>query len=294
MDKPLLSIIILTYKCRDVFKVALDSVLTSVVNFNYEIIIVDNGSEDGTVEMLENNYLNSQDKKINITLIKNTNEGFAKGNNRGLLVRQGEYVLFLNPDTKLMPNTLQVMMDFMRQNPGVGVSTCKLITADGTLDRACRRSFPSPLKSFFRLSGLSLVFPNSKIFSGYNLSFENPDNQLEIDSCSGAFALLSPECINSIKGFDENYFMYGEDLDLCMRAKLAGFRVVYYPHTYAYHYRGQSSKGSKKVIYAFHEAMWIFYKKYYRKKYLYILDLPMLIAIWGRYIIKLSIHHFKS
>lgn len=281
------------YKCRDVFKIALESVMTSQVNYNFEIIVIDNDSQDGTVEMVKEMQLRPgfEDR---IILYENTNEGFPKANNRGIAMKRGEYVLLLNPDTKVEEDTLQIMMDFMERRADVGIATCKLVRADGSLDKACRRSFPNPLVAFFRLSGLSILFPNNKFFNAYNLSYKSVDEETEVDACVGAFMFISPNCLKKVQGFDEQFYMYGEDLDLCMRASLGGFKVWYYPKTSTIHYKGQSSKQNPKALYAFHEAMWLFYKKYYRKKYWYLLDPLVYFGTFARYGLKLIINYFRK
>ncbi len=289
-----LSIVIVPYKCREVFRVALDAVLASKVNFEYEVIVVDNDSQDGTVEMLEQEYLVKPELAKKLTLIKNTNEGFAKGNNRGLRVSMGTYKLLLNPDTKVAPETLQVMLDFMKSRPDVGIATCKLVKGDGELDFACRRSFPDPWVSFFRLSGLSKLFPNNKTLAAYNLTYKSIDEETEIDACVGAFMFISPDCLKVVKGFDTDYYMYGEDLDMCYRAKQAGFKIWYYPRTTTIHYKGQSSKRApKRALYAFHDAMWIFYRKHLKSKYPFFFNWLVYIGIWVRYYVKLIQNSFR-
>lgn len=289
-----LSIIMVPYKCRDIFRSALSAVLNSKTNFSFEIIIIDNDSQDGTAEMVRDEFLSKEEWKNRITLFENTNEGFPKANNRGIKMKRGEYVLLLNPDTNVDQHTLQIMMDFMQASPEVGIGTCKLVKADGTLDKACRRSFPNPLVAFFRLSGLSLLFPKSKLFSSYNVTYKSVDEETEIDACVGAFMFISPHCLKEINGFDERYYMYGEDLDLCMRAHLAGFKVWYYPKTTTIHYKGQSSKQNRRSLHAFHEAMWIFYKEYYSRKYLHLLDPFVYFGVWTRYGVKLLINYLKK
>ncbi len=318
-----LSIIIVSYKCKDKLKVALDAVLASRVDFEYEVILVDNDSQDGTVEMVEGEYqisnfkfsipngimdsgseagmtgarepVNLHTTRPFITLIKNTNEGFAKANNRGIEIAKGKYVLLLNPDTKVAPDTLQVMMDFMQSQKEVGISTCKLVKGDGELDLACRRSFPDPWVSFFRLSGLSKLFPNNKKLAAYNLTYKSVDEQTEIDACVGAFMFISPACMQAVKGFDTDYYMYGEDLDMCYRAKQLGFKVWYYPKTTTIHYKGQSSKRApKRSLYAFHDAMWIFYRKHLKSKYPTLFNWLVYIGIWARYYVKLIQNSFRK
>lgn len=290
-----LSIVFVSHNDREHLKVAVGAVFSSQTNFTYELIFVDNGSTDGTAEMIKQNYVLQSDEIHPVTLIKNTNEGFGKGNNRGIKVAKGKFVLLLNCDTKVSTDTLQVMLDFMEAHPDVGISTCKLVKANGELDWASRRSFPDPAVAFYRFSGLSKLFPNSKKFAAYNLNYKSIDEETEIDSCAGAFALISRPCLEKIRGFDEDFYMYGEDIDLCYRAKQAGFKVWYYPKTVTLHFKGQSTrKAPQSMIYAFHDAMWIFYRKHLYNKYNVLFSGIVYIGIWGRYYQKLFFNFFRK
>ncbi len=290
-----LSIVIVPYKCKDKLRVTLDAVYASVVNFEYEVIIVDNDSQDGSVEMVEQEYLSKSDIASRTTLIKNSNEGFAKGNNRGLKISKGQYKLLLNPDTKVAPETLQVMMDFMKSRPDVGIATCKLVKGDGTLDAACKRSLPDPWNAFMRVTGLSFLLPKSKLVAGYNLSHASPDDEMQIGACVGAFMFVSPECFKKIGLLDERFFMYGEDLDWCKSASDAGFKVWYYPKTTTVHYKGSSSKkNSKKALYEFHHTMWQYYQKHLVKQYPFFLNWLVYVGIWLRYVLQLTKNAFRQ
>ncbi len=290
-----LTVIVVPYKAKEKLEIALGALYASVVNFEYEVIIVDNLPSSGTQELIQTKYLSRPELASITTYIPNSeNVGFPKANNQGLKISKGSYKLLLNPDTKVSPETFQVMMDFMESRPDVGMATCKLVKADGTLDKACRRSFPDPWVSFFRLSGLSLIFPKNKILAKYNLSYLPVDQEAEVDSCSGAFTFVSPDCYEKIGLLDEDYYMYGEDLDWCFRAKENGFKVWYYPKTQTIHYRGQSSRQNPFALYAFHDAMWIFYKKHLYKKYPLPFSWLVWVGIFGRYLIKWFINLFKT
>jgi len=290
-----LSIIIVSYKCKDKLRTTLKAVYASQTKFSWEVIIIDNNSQDGTVEMMQQEFLTRPQFTGQTTFVANRqNVGFPKGNNQGIALAKGKYTLFLNPDTAVAPETLQIMMDFMKSRPQVGIATCKLVKANGELDLACRRSFPDPAVAFYRLSGLSKIFKKSKKFAAYNLTHKDVNEQTEIDSCSGAFVFMSSECRNAVKGMDEDYFMYGEDVDLCYRAKQAGFKIWYYPKTTTVHYRGQSSrKAPQRALYAFHDAMWIFYKKHLYHKYNRLFSALVYVGIWARYYQKLLFNVFR-
>lgn len=282
-----LSISIVAFRSKDLLVQLLQSLQESEVKYSWEVIVVDNGSEDGTSELLESDYLTNAFWQSKLKLIRNTNEGFGRGHNRALAIATGEYVLILNPDSKLLPNTIQDMLDFMKTRSDVGIATPKLLRADGTMDSASRRSFPTPLNSIYRFLGLSFLFPKSKIFASYNLTHEPEDKEMEIEVCSGAFMLMSRACLNAVKGFDEAFFMYDEDIDLCLRAHQAGFKIWYHPQVQSYHYKGQSSKQvSSWMLYEFHRSKWIYYKKHFKDKYFFLFDWFIFLSIWARYVLK--------
>jgi len=239
--------------------VLLPSVWESKTKFSYEVIVVDNDSQDGTAEWLEE-VKPGEFWERNFEVIKNVNNGFAAGNNLGIKRASGRYILLLNPDTKVAPDTFETMVSFMESRPDVGISGCKLLKADGNLDAACRRRFPNPWNSFARL------FLKSN--RHYNYSDVPEDTEMEVDSVVGAFLLIRTSVVLKIGLLDESFFMYGEDLDWCWRCKDAGFRVWYYPKTIVTHYKGESSKKAPfKMLKAFHDAMWIFYRKHYYGRY---------------------------
>lgn len=278
-----LSIIILAYKSKTDLENLLPSVFSSQTKYSFEVILVDNGSYDGTFELVEN----FKKKHTNLFFIQNVNNGFSAGNNLGIKKAQGEYILLLNPDTKLSEETLEVMIDFMNERRDVGISGCKLIKKDGSLDKACRRRFPNPRSAFKRL-----FLRND---AEYNYSDINPDLSMEVESVVGAFLLIRKEVVQKIGLLDEDFFMYGEDLDWCFRAKEAGFKIWYYPKTTILHLKGESSKKARlKTLWAFHDSMWIFYKKHYLKKTSIWLSVAVFLGIYLRFIFKVIINFFKT
>lgn len=252
--------------------------------YEAEVIVVDNGSNDGTLEWLKQ----LQDSKFkDLQIIKNQNTGFSAGNNIGIKASGGKYVLLLNPDTRVETDTFEVMLNFMESHQNVGISGCKVLKPDGNLDLACRRKFPNPWNSFKRLFLLS----NSE----YNLTKADINQDMEIDSVMGAFLLIRRTVIDKIGLLDENFFMYGEDLDWCLRCKEAGYKVWYFPKTSITHFKGSSSsKIPFKALLWFHEAMWIFYKKHYAKKYIFLFNWLVFLGIYLRLILLLFINFFKS
>jgi hypothetical protein len=155
------------------------------------------------------------------------------------------------------------MLAFMDAHPEAGASGPKLVRADGSLDLACRRSFPTPEVSFYRMVGLSRLFPRSRRFGRYNLTYLDPDEQAEVDSVVGAFMLVRREVIRDVGLLDERFFMYGEDLDWALRIKRAGWKIYYYPAVTVLHYKGESSRRSRRARFEFYRAMYLFYRKHY-------------------------------
>ncbi len=281
-----LTLTFVLYNASGVIETALDSVYGSKVDFDYEVIIVDNDSPDNSVEIIRDKFLSKPEIASKTKLIlTGQNAGYGSGHNVALRQSKGDYLLILNTDIKLEPDNLQRMVQFMESRPDVGGATCKLVMGNGEIDKASRRSEPDLVKSFFRLFGLQKLFP--KWFGGYNLMNTDPDMESPIDTCSGAYLMMSRAAYEATKGFDERYFMFGEDIDLCRSIREAGFKVWWYPNTVCHHYRGQSTKKTpQKMLYAFYDAMWIYYKKWYSRKYYHMLDPLVYLGVWSLYCLK--------
>lgn len=273
-----LSIIIVNFNTDRFLIDCIKSIYKSIlISHKFEIIVVDNASSSFPQKEIEHKF-------PQIKIIRNSNNyGFAKANNIGIQKAIGDYILLLNPDTILSADTLVKMIDYMDNNLGVGLATCKVELASGELDDACHRGFPTPLNALFHFSGLSWLFPNSKIFNGYHLGYQNMDKSHEIDSCAGAFMIIRRQTGKEINWLDEDYFWYGEDIDLCYRVKQNGWKIIFHPITTIKHYKGVSA-GIKKhsrnlsiadketqmmATKARFEAMKIFYQKHYQEKYPY-------------------------
>ncbi|MGQ9805829.1 MAG: glycosyltransferase [Chlorobiales bacterium] len=255
-----LSIVIVSYNVKEFLEQCLYSVLKAMQHIDGEIFVVDNNSVDGTQSMLKAKF-----NAPNIHLILNKeNVGFGKANNQALRLCKSEFILVLNPDTLLQEDTLEKMIAFMKTDTKIGAAGCKLLNADGTFQLSCRRSFPSPEVSLYKIIGLSRLFPKSKRFARYNLTYLSTEETYEVDALMGAFMFLRREVIETVGLFDEAFFMYGEDLDWCYRIKQAGWKIYYYPGTQIIHYKGESAKKmSFNYVVQFYEAMLIFVRKYY-------------------------------
>ena len=173
--------------------------------------------------------------------------GFAQTGDEKLSESTPRYALLLNPDTLLPPSALQEMLNFMEAHPEAGVAGPRLVLADGSLDLACRRSFPSPDVSFYRLVGLSKLFPRSRRFGRYNLTYLDADEAAEVDSVVGAFMLVRAEALKQVGLLDESFFMYGEDSEWCYRIRKAGWPILYFPGAKIVHYGGASSGRTKRL-----------------------------------------------
>lgn len=269
-----LSIIIVNYNVRDFLHQALRSLDKARSSLKSEIIVVDNASVDGSVEMLRARF-----PKVRL-IANNVNLGFAKANNLALKAAKGEYCLLINPDTLVQEDTLRVMLEFFRENPDAGLVGCKILNPDGTFQLACRRSFPTPWVAFTKLFGLAALMPQSKMFGRYNLTYRNIDESCEVDAVSGSFMMIRRQVYQEMGGLDEEFFMYGEDLDWCYRIQHAGWKIFYVPRTSIIHYKGESTRRSSiNEIRTFYEAMHLFVKKHYGRSNLLARTLKIGISI---------------
>ena len=286
-NKAKLSIVILNYnagkyleKCLDSVKQSYQKDLNKKAKYQISsIVIADNNSTDNSIEFLKTKKTQTEPKIILLEIGKNL--GFSGGNNKGVgpAIRDNpDYLLFLNPDTLVHPGVFSDTIDFLENNPKAGIVTPKLVMANGKLDEASHRGFPTPWRSFCHFSGLAKIFSESRLFSGYTLGhLLNDKLPHQIDSCSGAFLMIRTKIGKKLNWWDEDYFWYGEDLDFCYRVKKLGWKIFFLPEIKIIHYRGVSS-GIKKhsgniskakketrlrAARASVEAMRIFYQKHY-------------------------------
>jgi len=252
-----LSIITVNYNVKEFLQNLIHSIHKAAGSLSYEIIIVDNASSDGSVDFIS-------DKFPEVKLISNNeNLGFGKANNQGLKIAEGKFILLINPDAIVSEDTFTKMISFFETHPSVGLAGCKILNPDGTLQLACRRSFPGPWTSFCKVTGLSSLFPNSGLFARYNLTYKDENESYEVDAISGSFMMMRKEVYENTGGFDEDYFMYGEDLDLCYRIQQAGYQVYYVHETQIIHYKGESTRRSSlDETKFFYDAMHLFVKKH--------------------------------
>lgn len=278
--------VIVNFNTRDLLRNCLASIAAGAPP-PFELFLVDNASTDGSAEMVEAEFRWAH-------VIRSRNLGYAHANNLGLRQCRGEYLLLLNPDTLLPPDALARMVAFMDAHPEAGAAGPKLVLADGQLDLACRRSFPSPEVSFYRMLGLSRLFPKSRRFGRYNLTYLDPDQPAEVDSVVGAFMLVRASAVAQVGLLDESFFMYGEDLDWAYRLKQAGWKVLYNPDVVVLHHKGAASRRyTRKTIVEFYRAMHIFYRKHYASSSNAVLGSLIVGSIWAKCGFSLAVNYFR-
>ena len=256
------------------------------------VYVVDAGSTDETVEIVRRDF---PDVRLRVAA---ENRGYAALNNLALreivaavpadVDRARVAVLLLNADTAMPPDALTGLLDALAAHPEAGVIGPKIVLRDGTLDLACRRSFPTPSNAFWKLTGMAARYPHTPRFAQYNLTYHDPDEAIEMDSGMGACLLVRLAAIDDAGLMDEGFFMYGEDLDWCYRIKACGWHVRYEPHVRVLHYKGSSSRQrSARATLAFYGAMWRFHRLHYARHTALPLNLLIYIGIGARGLVAL-------
>ena len=251
-----LTVIIVSYNTQSDLKNCLASIFNSSQSISFKVCVVDNNSTDSSPDMVASSF-------PQVALIRSTaNLGFAKANNLVLRRLDTPFALLLNPDTIVLDHAFDGTIDFLGQHPRAGMATCKLVTANGSLDLACRRSFPTPFDGFCRAAGLSKLFPKSRLFARYNLTYLDENEISEVEAINGAFMMVRGEALRDVGLMDEDYFMYMEDLDWCLHFKQKKWACFYVPTHTVIHLKGQSGKKcSTKMILEFFKSMEYFYRK---------------------------------
>lgn len=286
-----LSVIILSFNTRDYTLGCLQSISESNLdpaNEELEVLVADNGSTDGSLDAIRKKYPWAKivDNQKNI--------GFAAGNNRAIKKAKGEIIMLLNSDTVVLPDTFEEMLRFFSQNEAAGAATARLELPDGALDLSCHRGFPTPWNAFTYFLRSERFFPNIKLFSGYHQTWKDFNSSHEVDAISGACFFVRREVIDKVGLLDEQYFMYAEDLDLCLRIKQAGWKIYYHPKAKIIHFKKRSGRSKSEGLPAtpetrklraqtityFYETMKIFYDKHYKKVYPGSVRTIVLTGIW--------------
>lgn len=279
-----LSVIIVNYNVEHFLEQCLQSVDKAAKNLPVEIFVADNNSVDGSVAMVRKKF-------PHVRLIANEqNTGFAKANNQAIREAKGEYILLLNPDTVVQEDTFSKTIGFMDGHPDAGGLGVMMLDGKGNFLPESKRGLPTPAVAFFKVFGLSALFPNSKTFGKYHLGFLDKNKTHEVDVLSGAFMLLRRAALNKIAEqegqnmpLDETFFMYGEDIDLSYRIKKAGYKNYYFADTRIIHYKGESTrKSSVNYVLVFYNAMAIFARKHFAKEQAALFSFLIYLAIFLR------------
>jgi GT2 family glycosyltransferase len=255
--------------------------------------VVDNASSDGSAEMVRRDFPQAY------LIASDYNGGYAYGNNLALRRIAGadeanytDYTLLLNNDTIVPPGLFDALVDYLETHEDVGVVGPKVLLPDGSLDLACRRSFPTPEVSFYRMTGLARLFPHSSRFARYNMTYLDQDIETEVDAVVGACMLLRTSIVREVGLLDEQFFMYGEDLDWAYRIKQYGWRIRYYPAVYVWHHkRAASTRRAMPSIRAFYDAMRIFHRKHFAATTPTLLNLLIEAGISIKELIALGYNH---
>ncbi|MBN2522443.1 MAG: glycosyltransferase [Bacteroidales bacterium] len=272
-----LSVIIVNYNVKYFLEQCLHSVYKSIEGIHCEIIVVDNNSVDGSCQMI-------REKFPEVILVENKkNYGFSKANNQGLAIAKGKYLLMLNPDTIVQEDTFSKCISFMDNHSDAGGLGVKMIDGKGNFLPESKRALPTPLVSFFKIFGLSRLFPRSKLFGKYHLGYLDNNKISKIEILPGAFMFIRKNVLDKTGYLDEAFFMYGEDIDLSYRIILAGYNNYYFPETTIIHYKGESTKkGSINYVMVFYKAMIIFAKKHFSAKNAFLFSALINLAIYLR------------
>jgi N-acetylglucosaminyl-diphospho-decaprenol L-rhamnosyltransferase len=277
-----LGIVIVNWNTCELLRECLKSLEAGDTSVQRRVIVVDNASSDGSVAMVRAEF-------PSVEVIANlTNGGFSQANNLGLKALGfggaasddlPRYALLLNPDTIVPPDGLRNMLDRIDADPRLGIAGPRLVMPDGKLDLACRRSFPTPEVSLWRMTGLSRLFPKSKLFGRYNMTYLDEHLETEVDCVVGAFMMVRREAIQQAGLLDETFWMYGEDIDWAFRIKQAGWKVLYYPRVTVLHVKRAASRQNPRTRLEFQRASLIFYRKHYAATTPRLLHLAVLLGL---------------
>lgn len=284
-----LSIVIVNYNVKYFLEQCLHAALKAATKVSSEIIVVDNNSVDGSCQMVE-------EKFPEVILIANPeNVGFSKANNQAIRLAKGEYILLLNPDTVVEEDSFLKIVDFMDRTPDAGGLGVKMIDGKGRFLPESKRGLPTPEVAFWKMFGFSRLFPHSRRFSRYHLGYLSKDQIHEVEVLAGAFMLLRRAALDKVGLLDEDYFMYGEDIDLSYRISQGGYKNYYFPETTIIHYKGESTKkGSINYVKVFYNAMIIFARKHFSKGNARRYAILINMAIYFRAFLSLTARFLKT
>ena len=272
-----LSVIIVNYNVQYFLDQCLDSVKKASSSLKVEVFVVDNSSKDDSLRMVSEKYPEVE------LIVNSENVGFSRANNQAIQLARGKFILLLNPDTVVGEDTFERTLSYMEEFPKTGGLGIRMIDGRGNFLAESKRGLPSPMVAFYKIFGLSSLFPKSKRFGQYHFGHIPENETTEIDVLSGAFMLMRKETLLETGLLDENFFMYGEDIDLSYRIQLAGYKNIYYADSSIIHYKGESTKkGSANYVFVFYRAMIIFARKHFSQNNAWIYSLLINLAIYLR------------
>lgn len=278
MQTPGLTICIVSYNTRGLLSDCLRQLYHLSTIHSFEVIVTDNGSQDGSVEMLRNEFPQVQ------VIQNDANEGYTKPMNQALRAGRGQFLMQLNPDTLPQAGFLDELVAFMETHPDVGICSPKVLNRDGSLQLQCRRGEARPWNTLTYMTGLSKLFPKRKTFSGYLMTYLPEDEIAEVKAVSGSCMLIRREVVEQIGYLDEAFFAYQEDSDFCLRARGAGWKVYYVPSARIIHFGGQGGSRVQPMrgIVEWHHSFYLFYRKHYARDYFFLLNGLMYAAMLAK------------
>jgi hypothetical protein len=286
---PVVSICILTYQARDYLRQCLQSLAENTL-LEYEVIIVDNGSQDRVAEMVEQEF-------PGVRLIQNQrNEGFTRPMNQAMREGTGRYLCQLNPDTLTLPGAIDKLVDFMDTHPEVGICGPKVLNRDLTLQKPCRRGESRPWAVISYFTGLARLFPKSPLFGQYLMSYMDEDQTHPVAGVAGSCMLIRKEVVEQIGYLDEQFFAYQEDADYCLRAHQAGWEVYYMPEAQIIHYGGMGGSRVEpyRSIIEWHRSYYLFYKKHYAREYFFLFNFFYYLLMFIKLLLALLVNFLRK
>ena len=284
-----LTVVIVNYNVKEFLGTCLASVQKASEGLTTELFVVDNNSTDGSISFLKERF-----PDVNY-IINEENVGFGKANNQAIRQAKGKYTLLLNPDTIVQEDTFKVLINYMNENSSCGACGCKILNPDGSFAPESRRSVPTVSTALYKAVGLTALFPKSKIFGAYYQGWKDEDEGGEVPVLSGSFMFFRTSCLKDLEGFDERFFMYGEDIDLCYRANKAGWSIHYVPETSILHYKGESTK-KNEIAYnrVFNDAIYKFFEKHFTTRYSALFRFLIFWAIRFRAVASFFVNNLRA
>ncbi len=288
---PDISVCMVTLNASGYIRDCLHSLAETSQGLSLEIIVVDNHSTDGTLEILKSEFSDQ------IHLLENRqNEGFVRPTNQGMRLSSGRYLLWLNPDTIIHPGALQNLVAFMEAHPQVGICGPKVLNRDGTMQKPCRRGVSRPWATFSYFSGISRLFPKSKLFGGYLLNYLDEDATHACDGVSGSCMLVRQEVVKQIGYVDEQFFAYQDDADYCFQAQKAGWLIYYVPTAQITHFGGRGGSRAQpfRSIYEWHRSYYLYYRKNLAADYFFLFNWLYYSIMLVKLVFSLLINVFRK